>query len=274
VSELENQQQTDQVLLEEQEQELSHSDKLVGIFSEPGKTFESIAKFPIKTIDWLLPVLAMLVVVIISQVIMMGNPQIKAEMKQKQLEAVEKRFQEQVDKGTMTKQQAEEQMQTVEEQMDKMGGTVGKVFTAIGILVFGFGAYFVIAGFYFLIIKFIFKVDGSYKHVLVTTGLTSYIGIISMVLVTIFSLFSGKLSRDVSAATLFSVDTKTFVGFLLAKLDVFSIWIYFVVALGMTKLFNAGDSKKYYYFIFGAWIIWGLIVFSLMKSVPFLQNFA
>ncbi|MFA6596999.1 MAG: YIP1 family protein [Ignavibacteriaceae bacterium] len=274
MSDFEDLQQTDQAPVEEQEPELSHSDKLVGIFSEPGKTFASIAKFPIRTIDWLLPVLAMFVVVIISQFIMMGNPQIKAEMKQKQLEAIEKRFQEQVDKGTMTKQQAEEQMQTVEDQMDKMSGTVGKVFTAISILVFGFIVYLIIAGFYFLFIKFVFKADGTYKHVLVTTGLTSYIGIISMVLVTIFSLFSGKLSRDVSAATLFSVDAKTFVGFLLAKLDVFSIWMYFVIALGMTKVFNAGDSKKYYYFVFGAWIIWSFIMFLLMKSVPFLQNFA
>lgn len=272
MSELENQPQTDQVPVEEQE--LSHSDKLVGIFSEPGNTFASIAKFPIRTIDWLLPVLAMFAVVIISQIIMMGNPQIKAEMKQKQMDAVEKRLQEQVDEGALTKQQAEEQQQTIEDQMDKMSGAVGMVLTAVSILVLGFFAYLIIAGFYFLIIKFIFKADGTYKHVLVTTGLTSYIGIISMVLVTIFALVTGKMSRDVSVATLFSVDTKTFVGFLLAKIDVFSIWMYYVVALGMTKLFNAGDSKKYYYFVFGTWIVWGLIVFFLMKSVPFLQNFA
>ena len=274
MSEFEHQPQSEQVPVEEQEPELSHSDKLVGIFSEPGKTFESIAKFPIRTIDWVLPVLAMLVVVIISQFIMAGNPQIKAEMKQKQIDAIEKRFQEAVDKGTMTKEEAESQLQTTEDQMDKMSGTIGKVFTAISILVFGFLAYLVIAGFYFLIIKFIFKADGTFQHVLVTTGLTSYIGIISMVLVTIFALVTGKMARDVSVATLFSVDTKTFVGFLLAKLDVFSIWMYFVIALGMTKLFNAGDSKKYYYFIFGAWIVWSLLVFVLMKSVPFLQNFA
>ena len=272
MNELENQQQGEQV--EEQEPELSHSDKLVGVFSEPGKTFASIAKFPIKTIDWALPVLAMFVVVIISQIIMMSNPQIKGEMRQKQIDAIEKRLQDQVENGTLTKQQAEEQQQTIEDQMDKMSGTVGIVLTAVSILVIGFIAYLMIAGFYFLVIKFIFKADGTYKHVLVATGLTSYIGIISMVLVTIFALVTGKMARDVSAATLFSVDTKTFVGFLLAKLDVFSIWMYFVIALGMTKLFNAGDSKKYYYFVFGTWIVWGLIVFFLMKSVPFLQNFA
>lgn len=272
MNELENQQQGEQV--EEQEPELSHSDKLVGVFSEPGKTFASIAKFPIKTIDWALPVLAMFIVVIISQFIMMGNPQIKAEMKQKQLQGTEKRLQDAVDKGTLTKQQAEEQMQTIEEGMDKVSGTVTKVIVAVSILVIGFIAFLAIAGFYFLVIKFIFKADGTYQHVLITTGLTSYIGIISMILVTIVSLYQGKQAHDVSVATLFSVDVKTFVGFLLAKLDVFSIWMYFVIALGMTKLFNAGDSKKYYYFVFGTWIIWGLIVFFLMKSVPFLQNFA
>src|SRR3989339_920698 len=127
MNELENQQQGGQV--DEQEPELSHSDKLVGVFSEPGKTFASIAKFPIKTIDWALPVLAMFIVVIISQIIMMGNPQIKGEMRQKQIDAIEKRLQDQVENGTLTKQQAEEQQQTIEDQMDKMSGTAGIVLT-------------------------------------------------------------------------------------------------------------------------------------------------
>jgi len=214
MSELENQQPTEEVSLEEQEPELSHSDKLVGIFSEPGKTYESLAKFPMRTIDWVLPLLAMLVVVIISQFIMMGNPQIKAEMKQKQMEAVEKRFQQMVDNGTMTKQQAEEQMQRVEDQMDKMGGGVGKIFTAISVLVFGFVAFLIIAGIYFLIIKFGFKAEATYKHVLVASGLTSYITIISIVAATIFAIITSKMARDVSVGTLLGMDAKTIAGYL------------------------------------------------------------
>jgi len=275
MSEFDSPQQTEQAPVENQEPELSHSDKLVGIFSEPGKTFESIAKFPIKTIDWLLPVFAMLVVVILSQIIMMGNPQISGEMKQKQMAAVEKRFQEMVDKGTMTKAQADEELQKVEDQMEKMsGGVIGKVITAISVLVFGFIMYLIIAGFYFLFAKFAFKADATYKHVLVTTGLTSYISIIAVILATILAVVTNKMARDVSVASLFAVDTKTLTGFLLAKLDAFGIWAYFVIALGMTKLFNAGDSKKYYYFVFGAWIILSLLLFLGMKTIPFLENFA
>jgi len=269
MNELENQQQGEQV--EEQEPEFSHSDKLVGVFSEPGKTFASIAKFPIKTIDWALPVLAMLVMFIISQFIMMGNPQLRNEMNKQQLEVMEKQLNIQIEQGTLTQDEADKKLQQIEEQMN---GPIGIISKSIGILVFGFISYLVIAGLYFLFIKFIFKADGTYKHVLVTNGLTSYITIISIILATILSLISEKLSNDVSVASLFSINTKTFVGFLLAKLDVFSIWVFFVIALGMTKLFNAGDSKKYYYFVFGAWIILSFIMFFLMKSVPFLQDFA
>ena len=38
------------------EPELSHTDKMIGIFTEPSNTYEATSKFPPRTIDWFLPV--------------------------------------------------------------------------------------------------------------------------------------------------------------------------------------------------------------------------
>ena len=46
----------DSAEIESEEDELSHTDKLAGLFTEPSSTFQSIAKFPPKVIDWLLVV--------------------------------------------------------------------------------------------------------------------------------------------------------------------------------------------------------------------------
>ena len=46
------------------EEELGHSDKLVGVFAEPKTMFEKMSHFPPKTMDWFLPVILLLVVIL------------------------------------------------------------------------------------------------------------------------------------------------------------------------------------------------------------------
>ncbi len=37
------------------EEELSHTDKMVGVFAEPATMYEKTSHFPPKTIDWIIP---------------------------------------------------------------------------------------------------------------------------------------------------------------------------------------------------------------------------
>ena len=91
---------------ETQEEELSHSDKMIGVFSEPASTFEKISKFPPKTMDWFLPILLLAVLVSIQQIVYRGNPDIAYQLRQKQMEAIEKRLDAQVESGQITREQA------------------------------------------------------------------------------------------------------------------------------------------------------------------------
>lgn len=92
------------------EEELSHTDKMIGVITAPIETFENIAKYPPKTIDWFLPVVILCIVIALTQFLVMTNPEIALQAKQKQMEAIQKNFDEMVAKKQMTQQQADEQI--------------------------------------------------------------------------------------------------------------------------------------------------------------------
>jgi hypothetical protein len=67
------------------------------------------------------------------------------------------------------------------------------------------------------------------------------------------------------------VDKATILGWLLAKLDPFSIWAYFVLSIGLAKMFKSQATGKYFIMVFGLWIVGGLLVWYVAKAVPFLS---
>ena len=271
---LSNQQQSTGAQQEpELDAELSHSDKFIGIFTEPSKTFDRIAKFPPKTVDWFLPVIIMLVLVIISQFLLMSNKEIYYQIQQKQIEKFEKNFNEMVAKGQMTKEQANQRMNEIQDRMGKGFSPVQMVFQSIGILIFGFVFFFIMAGIYFLFVKFALKGDGPYASVLVASGLTAYIAMIQIVLAAILAFVLGRALGDTSVAAFLDSDRSTILGFILAKLDIFSIWGYAVLSIGLAKLFKSATTGKYYALVFGIWLIGSLILFFITKAVPFLRLF-
>lgn len=244
------------------EQELSHSDKIAGIFTEPANTFETTAKFPVRTVDWLLPVILLLLVTIISQFLLWNNPEIKYKMEQKQRAAL----QEMVDQGKMTQEQ-------VDQQAKFMGGTFGHVIRSVSILIFGFVFFLIIAGIYFIFSKFVLKGDGSYTSSLAANGLTIYIALFSIIVATILSLLFGRMLQDISVASLLNMEKSSFLGWLLSFVDIFAIWGYSVLSIGLAKMFKAQSTSKYFIMVFGLWFVWKLIVFGLGNTLPFLKNF-
>lgn len=252
------------------EQELTHTDKMIGILTAPTETFEKIAKFPLKTMDWFLPVLILCVIIALTQILVMTNPEIAYQAKQKQMEAIQKNFDEAVAKGQMTQQQADQQMSQIEDRMSSMGGMT-YIFQTIGIFLFVFIFFFILCGIYFLFSKFILKGDGVYASALVADGMVSYIVIIQVIVAAILAFAFGKLFRDVSVGSLMDMDKSTIAGWFLAKIDPFSIWIYSVLSIGLAKLFKSPSTGKYFAMVFGLWLAGGFILWLVAKAVPFLS---
>ena len=108
---------------------------------------------------------------------------------------------------------------------------------------------------------------------MVAYGLPYYILIIQTIVILILSLSMNQPFRDTSVLSFLDADRSTFVGWILGKLDIFSIWFFAVVSIGFAKMFKSTSTGKYYGMIFGLWLGFSLIFFFLAKAVPFLKNF-
>ncbi len=272
MEEMQNQEAPKMSSVENEEFELSHTDKLVGVFSEPGNTFDKISKFPPKTADWLIPILIIIVVTILAQVVMMNNPAIKLSIMEKQIEKIEKQFHESVAKGQLTQEQADEQIEKIRDRMNE-GGMMQLIGTIVGVPIVTFLLFFIISGVFLLLAKFVLKGEGTYKDAMVAYGLPYYIIIIQAVVMVIAALAMNKFLSGLSIADFLGSDKTTIDGFILGKLDLFSIWFYAVVGAGLAKMFKSDNTKKYIAAVFILWLGFSLLFFALAKAVPFLSWF-
>ena len=254
----------------EEEDEISHSDKLVGVFSEPASIFEKMAKYPTKVTDWLLPLFVFIVVLSLSTIIMQTNPQIKYSNLEKQTAALEKNFDEAVSSGRMTQEQADTQLEKIRERMEQ-GGVPILISQVIGIAIFTFIVFFIISGFYYGIAKLFLKGDGTYSTAMVAYGLPFYIAAVQVIVQLIAAMLMNKMVTDLSLATFLDMDKKEYLGFILSKLDLFSIWFYVVVGIAFAKMFKSKNTKKYVYTIIGLWLGFSFLFFFLAKTFSVLN---
>ena len=270
MDELKNQETQDET--QTTDYELNHTDKLVGVFTEPGTMFGKTSKFPPKAIDWLIPIVLLIVVAALSNILMMSNPKIKYDVVEKQMARFEEDFQEQVKKGEMTQEQADERLDQMREQMEQFGG-VGMILQIVGIVAVTFILFFIISGVFFLTAKFGLKGDGTYSSSMVAYGLPYYISVIQVIIMVILALSMDKFFASTSIAQFVDIDTKTFGGFLLGKLDIFSIWFYAIVSIGYAKMFKSASYGKYFAMIFGWWLGFSILMFFAAQAIPFLKYF-
>jgi len=251
-------------------EELSHTDKIVGVISEPSNLFSKLAFLNTKVTDWLLPLLAMIIVAIVATFIYMSNPEIKLEMQQQQEKAMREQFQKMVESGQMTQEQVDEQLDKTSEMMNNPMFIY--LIPSISIFVIMLLWFFVFTTVAFLIAKFAFKGDGSYSQALTAMGLPMYISVMQSIILIIVGMLMGKMITGLNPASLMGMDLKTLPGFLLSRLDVFSIWFYVVVGIAFAKMFKSDNVKKYIFTSIGVWLVFMFIIFGLGKVSPMFGN--
>jgi len=249
--------------------ELSHSDKMIGVFTEPSKMFSTTSKFPSRTKDWLIPVILLFFVAALMRIIAMTNEEVYFEAKQKGVERIEKMVQD----GTLTSEQGDNAINAIDKQMEFMNGPVGWVITIATSIIFGTIVFFIIVGIYYLFVRFLLKGEGTFSSALVANGLTIYIGVMQMILAGILTMLLGRMMMDTSVASFIGSDKLTLTGWFLSKIDPITIWSYIVLSIALAKMFKSESTGKYYGVVFGVWIIGTFLLFEVAQAVPFLQNF-
>ena len=129
--------------------------RLINIFVAPGGSFFDDVKksSPPQPVNWVVPLIAMMIFGIIYSMVVFSQPTIIQQMK----EATDQRFEEMVKSGKMTRQLADQQIAMMDKILSPptLFKVVGIVFTIIGqpILLFLIGIIFWMIG------RFAFKAD-------------------------------------------------------------------------------------------------------------------
>jgi len=237
---------------------------MTGVFTAPGETFETIVNTPKKTY-WVIPVIISIIVGIIVSFLFMRDEQLISGMMDKQKASLEKRMEEQVKEGKMTNEQAKVAIENAEKFMDPKG-VFFQVIGYGGAVVTPFLMLFILSLVYLIILK-ILKADFDFTNILNVVGLSMLVTVAGAVVGLVLSIVLGELS----SLSLGLVFKDTVVGDklheLFMKLDAFSIWYYFVVAVGVSKVSKISSGKAYG-IVYGIWVLW----IAVTSAVSFLMG--
>ena len=257
---------------EEEDFHLNHSDKLVGVFTEPAKTFEKIARNSIKNVDWLLPLLLMIVVSILANFVVMSNPTVKYNFIEKTMKVTKEKYDELVKEGKLTQEQADKSLEMQRRMFESNSKWL--IISSVSQFIVDFIKFFIIAAIFYLLVKIFFHGEANYSATMVAYGLPYYILVIQVILIVLTTMLTDKLFTDLSIASFLNMDKQSFLGYLLSKADIFLIWFYGVVGIGLAKVNKARTSGKYVALVYATWLGFAIIAFLLAKSVPLLAGLA
>jgi len=236
---------------ESQNEQLSNSEAMSGVITAPGETYETIANTPKKNY-WLMPVVIFIVVNLISTFLFMSDAELVNKTMDKQTAAMREQFDKNVKEGKMTQEDANKAMESM--------NPTGIIFKAIafgGAVIGPFVMLLLLSVVYLLGLK-IMKAQFDFTNVLNVVGLALLIVAIGNLISVVISVLKGDMS-SVGPGLLVSeesVGKKVYA--LLSKLDVFSIWFYIVVAIGLSKIARI-EMVKSASLAFGVWIVYVLI---------------
>jgi hypothetical protein len=254
-----------------EEEELTVSDKLIGVFTEPKKLFSDLSTREPKTSDWLVPLSLIIVVVLLMQLIIFVRPSLKDQAISKQMVEVEKRLDEAVADGRISQETADAQYDQTYDVLNNQLGNI-MIFNAVVIAVFSLIFFFVASGFFISIAKFGLKGEGSYKMGLSAYGLPMYISVLQLVVNILLIVAMDSIEVGTNLTKIAGWEMKEFPGYMASFIDPFSIWFYSILGLSFAKMFKSESTGKYIAAFLSAWVVVGIIFFFVAQEVPLLQN--
>lgn len=232
--------------------EMSFSDKFVGILTSPGEVYQTIIGTEPKTSNWMMPVGLATLIGIIFTFVVFSQPPIQDEMLEGQYKAMQKRVAE----GKMTQEAMD---QAVERNPAKPGSPIFLIFGTIGVVVVIAFSLFAYSGVYFLAGKLLFKTSAPYKKVLEAYGLSYYVAVVVTLLSMVIVVAMGSLYASLSPTLFISdFDPTNKEHKLMAALNLFEFWNMFVVAVGLSKIWKVTMGKALGV-VGGVWVIWTLL---------------
>jgi hypothetical protein len=254
----------EQILPSAPEPDISSSDAMTGVITEPGETFESVKKST-KRSYWVWPTIIFIVITLISTFLVMRDDELYSDIKTKQTQAMKERFEEQVKAGKMSQEQMNEAMDRMDKGFNRsspffiVSTTIGP---AISVLLILF-----LKGLIIWLIFKAFKGTASYMLVICVLGLGNIIQAMQSIIDTVLAILMGRLQANIGPALLFTAEN---IGDPLFKFmshfDLFNIWYLIVIGIGLAKVSNLKSSVSVSA-IFVLWLVW--VALTSFLKIPF-----
>jgi hypothetical protein len=253
--------QNDSPEIPETQEELSKMEAITGIFTEPGNTFETINK--VSKNYWILPMIIAIVLGLITSFLFFSDNELVDKTMDKQRQKVREKMEESVKQGKMSQEQSREALEKAEKFMNPKS-LFFQIIGYLGGAVTTFITLFLLSLVYLVFLK-ILKAQFNYMSLLNVIGLAMIVSGIGGIINIVLSIVMGDLSSLGLGLVLNASSVGTsFHGFL-SKIDVFNVWFYVIISIGLIKVAKIKPLHSYL-IVFGVWFVYLIIASFVFNS--------
>lgn len=204
--------------------------RITNIFASPSEAFDGLKTSPSRSSHWVIPFVISALLGVLFVYLMYTNETIRGQIYDMQA----KGFEEAVESGRMTQQQADQ----IRDQMEQTGLGMWMAFGSIPILIFTALFFFVGALFLWLASKVMWKTPLKYGKYLEVYGLATWIGILGALVYMAMVFAMNSMWATPSAGLVFmdGYDPSNTMHKFASALNVFSVWQAVVTGIGLAKL--------------------------------------
>lgn len=240
--------------------------RLLNVYVAPTEVFDEIKPAPPVTVNWLTPLVLLIIAGIISVLVIFSQPGIIQNMRN----ASEKKMQENVAAGKMTQAQADQSNAMVEKIMSptffRAMGILGAVIVSPIVLLFN-------ALIVWLLGNFAFHGSFSFSKAVETTGLVMMISVLGVIVNVLLKVIFANPGITLSPALLVShFDPTNKVHLTLAALDVTGLWFLAVLSLGLARLSGARFWKAALWLFGISYGLWAMFALGLPALIEKLRH--
>jgi hypothetical protein len=240
------------------------SDAMAGVFTEPGPTFEAVKQSTRKNY-WIVPIIILILISLVASYLVLHDDELYSEIRSRQMTAAKERMEKAVQEGKMTQEQMNENIDRINKGFNR-SGPLFIVSSTVGPIVTIFLALFIQGLIFWGAVK-LFKGTATYMNVLSVLGLASLIDSIQSIINTALSIFMGRLQVNIGPILLFSQDSLSrAMSLFISHFDLLNIWIFIVIGVGLAKVSNLKNSTTIPV-VFVLWLVW--VCVTSFTGLPF-----
>jgi hypothetical protein len=230
---------------------------IIDVFTSPSDTFKGLHKTASKPSLWAIPLIVTLLMVILTMLVSFTNESLKSQ----RIDATRSVLEQRVAENKMTQEQMDKAIEGMES-----GSTIMIVIPIVIVSIIITFFFFLSALLLWLGSKIVLKSTAGYEKILELNGITSWIGILGIILQILMMVGLNSIYAVPSLSIFFytTFDPLNSIHKILAMMNFFAIWQTIIIAIGLQKWSDKGITTP----LIISFVVW-LITVGLMYLLGF-----